>query len=112
MSALVTRWFRAYGWVCAQKPWEVMFLVITATVAIITMPGDSTTTPPPGGDEGSVYQGGMDSVVMTALRCGATLYTYHQMRLLHRQGSPHILGECLFGSPSSSGGTYTNSIIF
>lgn len=89
MTGLVTRSFRAYGWVCAQKPYELMFLVITATMAMMTMTGETHLAPVAEHSGG----GGVDRVVMAALRCGATLYTYHQIRLLHRQGSPHILGK-------------------
>lgn len=36
---------------------------------------------------------GADAVVMTAVRCIALLYTYHQFRKLRALGSKYILGE-------------------
>ncbi|XP_047736866.1 3-hydroxy-3-methylglutaryl-coenzyme A reductase-like isoform X2 [Hyalella azteca] len=98
MSGLVTRWCRAHGELCAQRPWEVMFLLSTATVVIMTQPHahehqscHAATKASAGGGGGAEYEG-VHVWVMTALRCGAMLYTYHQFRLLHRQGSSHVLG--------------------
>lgn len=99
MGGLLRRSFRAHGELCAHKPWEVMFFVVTATVAMVTA-GDWGADPAPcSGEECPAppspvppqYQG-VDVVVMTALRCGAMLYTYHQFRLLNRLGSKYILG--------------------
>ncbi|KAF2368953.1 Hydroxymethylglutaryl-CoA reductase eukaryotic/archaeal type [Trinorchestia longiramus] len=95
MSGLVARWCRAHGELCAQKPWEVMFLLITATVAVMTQPDSSAPSHQPchaHKASGSANYDGVDVWVMTAMRCGAMLYTYHQFRVLHRQGSKHILG--------------------
>ena len=36
---------------------------------------------------------GADAVVMTAVRCVALLYTYHQFRKLRALGSKYILGR-------------------
>ncbi|KAK8729133.1 hypothetical protein OTU49_008642 [Cherax quadricarinatus] len=74
---------------CAVHPWEVMFSIITTTVAMISL-ADWYKTPslPRTPQE---YQG-LDVVVMTVLRCSALLYTYHQFRNLHRIGSKYIVG--------------------
>ncbi|XP_063878280.1 3-hydroxy-3-methylglutaryl-coenzyme A reductase-like isoform X2 [Scylla paramamosain] len=83
------RTFWAHGALCAGHPWEVIFSVITSTIAMISfadwykMPGQPRTP--------QEYQG-LDVVVMTVLRCSALLYTYHQFRTLHRLGSKYILG--------------------
>lgn len=83
------RTFWAHGALCAAHPWEVIFSVITTTVAMISfadwykMPAQPRTP--------QEYQG-LDVVVMTVLRCSALLYTYHQFRTLHRLGSKYILG--------------------
>nr|XP_045613504.1 3-hydroxy-3-methylglutaryl-coenzyme A reductase-like isoform X2 [Procambarus clarkii] len=83
------RTFWAHGRMCAAHPWEVIFSIITTTVAMISL-ADWYKTPslPRTPQE---YQG-LDVVVMTVLRCSALLYTYHQFRNLHRIGSKYIVG--------------------
>lgn len=74
---------------CAAHPWEVIFSVITTTVAMISLVDwykDPSLPRTP-----QEYQG-LDVVVMTILRCSALLYTYHQFRKLHRIGSKYIVG--------------------
>lgn len=83
------RAFWSHGKMCASHPWEVIFSVITTTVAMISF-ADWYKIPslPRTPQE---YQG-LDVIVMTMLRCSALLYTYHQFRNLHRIGSKYILG--------------------
>ncbi|XP_037796115.1 3-hydroxy-3-methylglutaryl-coenzyme A reductase-like [Penaeus monodon] len=83
------RAFWSHGRLCAARPWEVIFSVITTTVAMISL-ADLYKAPrqPRTPQE---YQG-LDVVVMTILRCSALLYTYHQFRTLHRIGSKYIVG--------------------
>ncbi|XP_071541636.1 3-hydroxy-3-methylglutaryl-coenzyme A reductase isoform X1 [Panulirus ornatus] len=83
------RTFWAHGRMCAAHPWEVIFSVITTTVAMISLVDwykDPSLPRTP-----QEYQG-LDVVVMTILRCSALLYTYHQFRKLHRIGSKYIVG--------------------
>ncbi|XP_042216552.1 3-hydroxy-3-methylglutaryl-coenzyme A reductase-like isoform X2 [Homarus americanus] len=88
-SGVTWRTFWAHGRMCAGRPWEVIFSVITTTVAMISL-ADWYKAPslPRTPQE---YQG-LDVVVMTILRCSALLYTYHQFRNLHRIGSKYIVG--------------------
>ncbi|KAK4304019.1 hypothetical protein Pmani_024012 [Petrolisthes manimaculis] len=88
-SGVTWRTFWAHGAMCASRPWEVIFSVITSTVAMISL-ADWYKTPalPRTPQE---YQG-VDVVVMTILRCSALLYTYHQFRKLHHIGSKYIIG--------------------
>ncbi|XP_068245699.1 3-hydroxy-3-methylglutaryl-coenzyme A reductase-like isoform X3 [Palaemon carinicauda] len=83
------RAFWSHGKMCAAHPWEVIFSVITTTVAMISF-ADWYKNPslPRTPQE---YQG-LDVVVMTIIRCSALLYTYHQFRKLHKIGSKYILG--------------------
>ncbi|XP_057370109.2 3-hydroxy-3-methylglutaryl-coenzyme A reductase-like isoform X2 [Daphnia carinata] len=80
--------FRNYGLFCAQHPWQVIFLVLTSTVAIISSQGmhtlnrarDSLGSPQP-----------LDIVLMTTVRAVAVLYSYHRLRSLHRSHSRFVL---------------------
>jgi hydroxymethylglutaryl-CoA reductase (NADPH) len=80
--------FKSYGLFCAQHPWQVIFLVLTSTVAIISSQGmhtlnrarDSLGSPQP-----------LDIVLMTTVRAVAVLYSYHRLRSLHRSHSKFVL---------------------
>ncbi|EFX81008.1 protein HMG coenzyme A reductase-like protein [Daphnia pulex] len=80
--------FKSYGLFCAQHPWQVIFLVLTSTVAIISSQGmhtlnrarDSLGSPQP-----------LDIVLMTTVRAVAVLYSYHRLRSLHRSHSRFVL---------------------
>ena len=97
MSNLVTRSFRVHGYLTVDNPWEVIFLVTTATLVLATsgngLVGDGSTTESPSAVSDD-YQN-IGAAVMTVLRCAAMLYTYHQLRLLQRQNSAMLLGKLM-----------------
>ncbi|XP_076050211.1 uncharacterized protein LOC143030875 [Oratosquilla oratoria] len=79
---------------CTTHPWKVIISVITFTVTILPVSDGYKDEKPPATSQ--EYQG-VDVVLMTVVRCGALLCTYHQFRTLHRIGSKYILGahqEC------------------
>ncbi|XP_076037332.1 uncharacterized protein LOC143022837 [Oratosquilla oratoria] len=78
-----------HGRLCTTHPWQVIFSVITLTVTILSVSDGYKDEKPPATSQ--EYQG-VDVVLMTVVRCGALLCTYHQFRTLHRIGSKYILG--------------------
>ena len=80
--------FGRYGRFCAQHPWQVIFLVLTSTICIISQ-GMHLNRYPSGGF--SVKPQALDIVLMTAVRAIAVLYSYHRLRSLHRSHSRFVL---------------------
>jgi len=80
--------FRAYGLFCAQHPWQVIFVVLTSTVCIISegmhLNGNPSETP-------SSQPQALDIVLMTLVRAVAVLYSYQRLRSLHRSHSRIVL---------------------
>jgi len=79
--------FRAYGLFCAQHPWQVIFVVLTSTVCIVSegmhlnksAPGPLSSQPP------------LDIVLMTLGRVVTILYSYQRLRSLNRSHSRIVL---------------------
>ena len=80
--------FGGYGRFCAQHPWQVIFLVLTSTICIISQ-GMHLNRHPPG--HFTVHPQALDIVLMTAVRAVAVLYSYHRLRSLHRSHSRFVL---------------------
>lgn len=81
--------FRNYGLFCAQHPWQVIFLVLTSTVGIISSQDMHNLNRR--GSHGSPQPQALDIVLMTAVRAVAVLYSYHRLRSLHRSHSRFVL---------------------
>ena len=82
--------FRNYGLFCAQHPWQVIFLVLTSTVGIISSQGMHTLNRTRG-SLGSPQPQALDIILMTTVRAVAVLYSYHRLRSLHRSHSRFVL---------------------
>ena len=80
--------FGGYGRFCAQHPWQVIFLVLTSTICIISQ-GMHLNRHPSG--HFVVKPQALDIVLMTAVRAVAVLYSYHRLRSLHRSHSRFVL---------------------
>ena len=89
---LLAEAFRGYGRFCAQHPWQVIFLVLTSTVSIISSQGmhklnhsesDASSNP--------TQPQVLDIILMTTVRAVAVLYSYHRLRSLHRSHSRFVL---------------------
>lgn len=80
--------FRAYGLFCAQHPWQVIFVVLTSTVCIISegMHLNKSASEPL-----STQPQALDIVLMTLVRAVAVLYSYQRLRSLHRSHSRIVL---------------------
>ena len=79
-----------YGFFCAQHPWQVIFLVLTSTVGIISSQGMHTLNRTRG-SLGSPQPQALDIILMTTVRAVAVLYSYHRLRSLHRSHSRFVL---------------------
>lgn len=102
----MSRLFGLYGELCAKHPWEVIVAVTTLTACFLTLDKQQpllfiskkwivTNGKCPGchSDDISNNAGNAaDVIVMTAIRCLAILYSYHQFRNLQKLGSKYILG--------------------
>lgn len=82
--------FRKYGLFCAQHPWQVIFLVMTSTISIISSQGMHTLNRTRE-SVGSPQPQALDIVLMTTVRAIAVLYSYHRLRSLHRSHSRFVL---------------------
>lgn len=80
--------FRAYGLLCAQHPWQVIFVVLTSTVCIISegMHLNKNASGPV-----TSQTQALDIVLMTLVRAVAVLYSYQRLRSLHRSHSRIVL---------------------
>lgn len=93
---LLSEAFHTHGHFCASHPWEVIVGTLTLTISMLSMGGIL-------GEPEDGYQWkegcnvnedvrGLDTIVMTVMRCLALLYIYHQFRKLWNLGSKYVLG--------------------
>lgn len=89
--------FRAHGRFCAHHPWEVIFIVLTATVCFISkgMHDEPDWTAHPRVVSTKVRPEALDIVLMSLVRAVAVLYSYHRLRSLHRSHTRFVLSESL-----------------
>ncbi|RXG51386.1 3-hydroxy-3-methylglutaryl-coenzyme A reductase [Armadillidium vulgare] len=87
MKSAAARAFRTHGSLCASHPCEVLFIIITLTLIMISFV-DWHKDPKPSNVHPDYH--GIDIIFMTAIRCGALLYTYHQFQILSRLGSKYL----------------------
>lgn len=91
---LLAQAFRDYGCFCAQHPWQVILLVLTSTICIISQGMHLNNSHPPLHHHQSTAASraqALDIVLMTAVRAVAVLYSYHRLRSLHRSHSRFVL---------------------
>lgn len=88
--------FYKQGHFCAAHPWEVIVGMLTMTICLISMGGMLTDADHivnwTDGDRVGIETRGLDYIVMTAMKCVALLYIYHQFRKLWKLGSHYVLG--------------------
>lgn len=98
---MTSQLFRAHGKFCASHPWEVIVALLTLTACMLTVDHSKSPTPPSrlrncqgwrekcDGLEAEYVA--VDTILMTAIRCSAILYSYYQFLNLNKFGSKYIL---------------------
>ncbi|CAG0882035.1 unnamed protein product [Darwinula stevensoni] len=81
--------FRRHGEICSQHPWEVIMVLVTATLSMMFAAESEQNARFP---ETALEYAGADAVIMTAIRCVAVLYSYQQYRTIQKSGSKYLLG--------------------
>ena len=84
--------FRTHGRFCARHPWEVIFVVLTSTVCIISKGMHHSSSG--NTSQEKIQPQALDIILMTLVRSVAVLYSYHRLRSLHRSHSRFVLGTC------------------
>lgn len=98
---MTSQLFRAHGKFCASHPWEVIVALLTLTACMLTV--DHSKSPTPSSrlhncqgwrekcDGLEAEYIAVDTILMTAIRCSAILYSYYQFLNLNKFGSKYIL---------------------
>ena len=90
--------FRAHGHFCARHPWEVIFVVLTATICFISKGmhhGPEWLQPSNSSSQNINSQQALDIILMTIVRVFVVLYSYQRLRQLHRSHSRFVLSKSL-----------------